>query len=767
MYLDIKTKSNYSNSNEDFIKCTAHLTDYLFNPNRIVFNYFVSTPDNFKHKRHKILDPRIESEPEFMPNAKVVQDPEILGNGVFEEIYKASIISQDYSVLIITGASGSGKTSLIKYFKTQLDKCDNDESCIRYNICKRKSKKYLIHDFLNNSDSNIIEQFEFQLNGKLNEIVKECYDETSITKDFLNYCKSTDDPDLFQLSLILDPVNINWTIHKVLTKIKKSGESNINQNAILMSILKYYRKLYPEQHKGCYTIIFDNIDKFDDEVQTELIKKIITLHNNIECKIVITSRLTTFYKLNDYFCNLFNVLENAGPRPIDILYSRIKYYLDNKDTLQDIIDLRNRVNSIGITANKNKFDYLVCYDNILYTLLTYLSPIVNNLGEQNSESQKINSGKLLVQNTISAYSGLSVRRCIELSRRFIESSTFYYYDEPTPNQLVSSLSYTCSRGFKYNDKYIINIYGKSNDFRRNSWILYKILNILRISQIYRKDLTISQLYDLIKLYDDVDEEDFIYSVNMLIDSHKRLAYVSGTSILRSIEKDINKKTQKIHITNCGKEYLSFLATDLSYVQNCFAAIDWKTIGFYTNIDEINAMFSNLNEYHNKQFSYLHSNEINWLFSSLKEHANLINIKNPTKVFNINNISERMQFIRIGLEVLLYHDVFETYNFLKRKNQQIFINNIVSILEYSEEINSFPTLRLTKEINESFIRILKSYLRNGSNLYACLTEVKQWQSFLLKVDLWHKLLFNTRTTHSEKLNIEVDDLIANIERENYN
>lgn len=767
MYLDIKTKFNFSNTNEDFIKCTKHLTDYLFNPNKIVFSYFISTPDNFKHKRHKILDPRIESDPEYMPNAKIVQDNEIVGNGVFEEIYKASVISQDYSVLIITGASGSGKTSLINYVKGQIDSCNNDESCIRYNLCKRRSKKYLVHDFLSNPDSNIIEHFDFELNAKLNEIVKESFDELSITKNFLNYCLTTDEPTLYQLNLILDPIDIDWSIHNVLAKIKKCGEPNYNQNIFLLSILKYYRKLYPEQHKGCYTIIFDNIDKFDDEIQTEIIKKIIILHNSIECKIVITSRLTTFYKLNDYFSNIFNVLENAGPRPIDILYNRIKYYLDNKETLQDIIDLRNRVNLIEKAANNSKYEYLNCFDNILYTLFTYLSPIYIDPGEQNAESQKINNGRNLVQNTISAYSGLSVRRCIELSKRFIESSVYNYYDEPTPNQLVSSLSYTCSRGFRFNDKYITNIFGKSNDNRRNSWILYKILNILKISQIHRKDLTICQLFDILKLYDDLEEEDFIYTVNILIDSQKRLAYVSGISILKSIEKDINKKTQKIHITNCGKEYLSFLSIDLSYVQNCFAAIDWKTIGFYTNNDEINAMFTNLNELHNKNYSYLHSNEINWLFSSLREHVNLTFIENPTRVFNINNIFERMQFARIGLEVLLYHDVFETYNFIKRKNQQIYINNIVSFIEYAEEINSFPILLLTKELNESFIRILKSYLRNGTNLYSSLPEIKQWQSFILKVDLWHKLLFNTSTSHSEKINSEVNEFIEVIERQNFN
>jgi Cdc6-like AAA superfamily ATPase len=760
MYLEIKTKNEYGITNDEFKQCTQPLLDYVLNPNKIVFDYIKSSPENFKNQRHQILDPRIRDTLNIFTSDETNTE-----SGVFEECLKTHIISQDYSILILTGASGSGKTSIINYVRGQIDECTNEEACIRFQMCNRKKKEILYYDFLDTntteSSQKILDNYEFKLNAYLNLAVETCFKHEKVLEIFLNFCSTTREANLFQLKLILSPLKYDWTVEDVLVKIKQHGLSDSNQNRILISMLSYFRKQYPDHHKGCFTLIYDNIDKLDDEEQTEIIKNIISLHNSINCKLIITSRLTTFYKLNDNFSNTYNVIENAGPKPVDILYHRIKYYLDNRNTLQDIIDVRNRVLLVDKTneGHKKYLNYLDCFDNILMTLLKYISPINNDSGIQNEESQRINFNKGQIQKTLSAFSGLSVRRGLELSKRFVDSYVYNYYDEPTPNQLIASLSFRCSRGLKFSDLLITNIYGRYDDNRKNSWLLYKILNILKVSQENRIPLSTRQLCDILNLYDKIGEDDIISAINVLINSNKRLAYVSGFSRIETIDKETDK-TQKIHITNCGKEYLSFLSIDLTYVQNSFAALDWKTITYYIDEEEINRMFSGLDNRH------LHKSEADWLLDSLKEHFNITYVDTKPKVFNISDIFERMLFIRNGLEILLYHDIFESYYFNKNKGARNYISNIVSFMHYAEEINSFPSLRLTLALTDSFIKILKSYHRNGANLSQNIDEIRQWQSFLLKVDLWHKLLFKISISHSETLYTDIEEFVGIIEMQTH-
>lgn len=745
MYLEINNKTNYASTNENYKRNILPLVDYIFNPNKIVFGYFLSSPENYKHKRYQILDPTIEN------INRISIDENIDKFGVFEEILKTHIISQDYSVLILTGASGSGKTSIINHVKSKIDDCKDSESCIRYSICQRKKKEFLYFDFLTD-DADSISSFDFKLNGFLCISVELCFSDEDVITNFLNECRNTKDSILINLKYIISPINYNSSIEEIIKKIKDKNLSIADENDILKAMLKYIREQYPEQHKGCFTIIFDNIDKMPDEHQTEVIKKIVSLHNSVKCKIVITSRLTSFYKLNDNFSNVYSVIENAGPTPSDIIFNRIKYYIDNRNILSNITEIRNSI----IQAGEQNSEFINCFDNILIELLKYLSPDDNQSGTQNEESKKIDYNKYMIQKTLSSFSGLSVRRGIEISKRFVTPMTFNYYDTPTSNQLTASLSFRCSRGIKFNDKFITNIYGKYNDNRRNSWILYRLLNILYVCQSNKIDITVYQLFDTINLFDIVTEDDFIYSINILVDSNKRLAYISGYSHIISIDKNSQKNSQKIHITNCGRDYFLFLATDLNYIQNSFAALDWKTISHYVNESDLTYLINNIH------INQIHKNEADLLIEDIFKHIKQTYIQqNKTRVFNMSNILERMEFIRIGLETLLFHDIFESFSFNENKTKKNKIQEIVTIIQFSDEINSFPTLRLTLSSAESFLKIIRSYYRNNHNLPIETFELVRWRDFIKKADLWNKILFKVNILHSSKLIDDYDEFINQI------
>jgi hypothetical protein len=527
-------------------------------------------------------------------------------------------------------------------------------------------------------------------------------------------------------------------------------------------MLKYIRSQYPEVHKGCFTIIFDNIDRLPDETQIEIIKNIVSLHNSIRCKMVISARLTTLFKFNDFFSNTTSLVENAGPVPVDIIYYRIKYYYDNRDTLQEIIDNRNQVkiaeSKLAEVVKDNQF--LDFFDTIIATLLKYLSPLTPDVGESNQESRQINSRKERLQKTISALSGLSVRRGLELSKRFFDPQTYFYNEQPSANQLISTLTFTSSRGVKFTDPYVTNIFGRYDDDRRNSWLLYKILNVLKISQDEKLDITIYQLYDIINLYEkeNLAEETLINAINVLINSKKRLAYLSGISNLDIKDWDRVKSRQKIHITLSGKEYFSFLVTNLSYIQNCFAALDWKPIGFFIKTDEHDEIITMLS-----QSEHLKTIEFNFLINSFNEHAKKSYMETIPKTFNGSDIVERMEFIRNGVEILLYHDVIESHCFSKNKyNTEKMLHISSSFSPHFEKINSYPTLRLLLSLSDSFLKISDKY--NNPNIKGRIkTELENWKELLIKTDLWHKVLFDTNKSYVENRNKEIDSFIESLNK----
>lgn len=762
MYFEVVEKKRCIKGNQRFGDYLKPLVEYVFNSNKIVFSYKISSQNNFENRRHKILSPSIRKETDIY-----TVDIEYNGrDGIFEKVLKNHIQSQDYSALILTGASGSGKTSIVNYIKNNYDKCDQ-ESCMQYSLCERRKKVFLYYDFLEGNENDALVDYDFRLNTLLMEAITDCFDEITM-ENFITYCEipskwnDTGKPKLIQVKTILNINNLNNespNIERVVSEIKKYTTEIKHQNLIFIEMLRYIRAQFPQEHKGCFTIIFDNIDRLSDEKQVEIIKNIVSLHNGIKCKLLISVRLTTLYKFNDFFSNTTCLVENAGSTPIDIIYHRIKSYYDNRTTLDSIMSIRNQIRALyNVEEPDYDPDFLLCFDNIMLALLKYLSPIIPDIGESNKESRQINDRKERLQKSISALSGLSVRRGLELSKRFFDLFTYNYNEEPSVNGLISALTYTSTRGVRFTDPYTTNLYGRYDDDRRNSWLLYKILNILKVCQDQRLDLTVYQLYDIVNLYEkeNLEKEVIVNAINVLIDSKKRLAYLSGVSNLNIEDWDRHKNRQKIHITLSGKEYFSFLATELSYIQNCFAAIDWKPIGCFIKENERKEIIGSLNRSKGKVLSAV---EADLLIQSFMCQSENMYIESIPKVFNASNIVERMEFIRIGIEILLYHDIIESYYFNNNKYITEKIQHITySFSSHFEKINSFPSLRLILAASDTFLRIINSQKYSVNIEENIKLELSKWQQILSQIDLWHKFLFNTNKSHIENLTKEISNFI---------
>lgn len=709
--------------------------------------YLMSTPRNFQNGRHtNILKTEIntndlENKKEILSLDEVeiqkesIIDCDILG--IEEKALFSFITNLTYNHIVITGALGSGKTALIKYLFEHLKENGHTEVCEELNCCEHKSPSQIYIDFNvqypSANKDEVMRLFREDLLNKLSKKVIQLLQREQIFDEVIKGIRNYEDSKYFDAYKFFEEKVLDTNDWEKLTYIKKCkkitnwvdetrGEHQLPfKLSAMFSLLSYIVNILEPIRNECFIIAYDNIDKFDDEVQDELLDVIMSFSNGIKIKHLVAVRLTAFGQIVGNGSISYAVFEHGGYPVSQLVGHRIQHYLENKQEYSEI-------------TKDIEPQYLLIVNNRLEFIKTELL-----------------DHKSLLSKVLCCFSGVSVRRGLFLSERFfINSSIGYEEIRENYNYFVRALtvgeSPECKLSFE--DALVSNIFYIPHS-RRNSLLIFKILTVLKNARKNGLGISANELFIIMKNSVLLTDEDFLSSLNYLVYVKKRLIYVNGISRFENIEQIINCD-QRVSITHTGILYTENLYDTVQYVQDCFITIDWSS-------EEINTLQKRIGEW--KRFKYLEER--------LREKATDAKTPDATIEFLIDSIrnfdcSEDDPYIPTVVD---YRSTLERFKFIRKAIFSFFILDLSQIIYFdvskairpekgtSNYYHELSTLGIiVKLAKHSFTTLMKNSYHD---------EILAWYNMLIIVEFWNSLLFDNPSKNLKNTMINIEKYLKEI------
>lgn len=697
MHVDIFGIPVHRSENELFIHQIKPLVEEIFNGETENKNigYIQSSVENFRDRSHQYLCSEEHISPfderntqrelidvKYQNNA-CIECKDIDSLGPLEKAFINSLYSYNNGVTILTGALGSGKSSLIRHISKYIKTNRVHANCKFQKLCKHHKDFHLFFDF-NSSvfDKDTETSFYTELYTKLSNMLLDLLNYTGALDDFMAWIRKKKSEKLrfFEYHIECKFRENEWGEKKEDKKfyeIKLFIEDNYStyktRFMALLEILDYYHDEYGTRESMCLMLIFDNIDILDEADQNIIIREINIINHMSRIKIIMTSRLTTFNRIRGNASFSFGVFNNTGIQPLTLILRRIEHYLQNKETHERYKNVRGPIPE----------DKLKSFDD-------RLSKIYTELNSQRFQRLK---------KTLIALSGLSCRRGLRIFRRLFYNHIILWNDTSIKEDLLirSLYSYDFPKGKMHpEDTRLSNVFLSPYD---NNLTLspLRILGALSYRPNHEVGMTKEMLFNNIKLFNPTNNDDSLQKIiDVLNKTQKRLIYTSGSSASNEVETEIR-------ITFTGQNYLSYLSNDLQYLQSCFEIILWKVekkllqkaMDYLRDIKETSAKRVLCDA-----LSVLYNEGAKAYLPERIDYASLIN---------------RIQFIRKSLNVVFYQDICETIVFIKattEKNEDIIPNTMISI-------------PIIVSAGES----VKNILSGLSDIPNSREELLDWQSFI--------------------------------------
>jgi len=736
MQVNLINKRSYFEINQAYIQQIKGLADSIFQAEQFgPIGYLQSNQSNFEHTRHKnIIDQKsiFKILPSKNENQTFIHPCISLdGLGPFEQAVISNILNSEYSTIVITGALGSGKSSIVNFILEYLDKNIAHEKCNHNSKCRSHDALYIIINFIEGFNSNrtedILDEFDAKLYDKFTHVIRKLYRDDKLLQEFVDFATDPEENSYTSFKFLgrkikqcaeWNDLETNDKVETILDWLHYRFGSEFTlsyKNTVLARMINFVGLKFPERLNGCFILLYDNIDRFKDEVQNEVINRLLGVSKIINAKSIICSRLTTFGKISGNSSFAFGVIENAGHLPTAIVEKRLEHYLSNRDSYPKYISARSVIPP----------KFLKAFDSRIEELYKHLTT------KKHSR----------LKETLESLSGLSIRRGLHLARRVIINYVSDYSTIPEEDMLISGIlcKDNANALMAYDDRRITNIFLSSHSLK-NCLINIRILGILYTYKTNNKPIRISELLYYLELYGINSQEEIFSSMYTLTGLRKRLIYINGISDI--VEKDLfNDKDLSqsfVQLTWAGQKYYTTLCENLQYLQDCFSIINWSdfaTKDCYMSIS--NYITKTKIEFENDFF--FSETIISSLENSLKENIEGSISEIMPKEIDNSNFLQRIMFLRKGLYIYLYEDIYQsiTYNENIYDPEKLPQNNTIIT------INELSTVNLIATIARSVLRISKSnnYFKN-KGIYE---EVLNWKSLLNSAFYWNYFIFRTKSS----------------------
>lgn len=676
---------NYLSINKEFSETTSKLIEEIFQAQSVGnIGYQISEEDNLSDDRFRnTFNKSIKTKNYVLSERekKIVADFNDLGP--VEKKIISQIANSSYTTIVLTGALGVGKTALLD-FTSQYIK-GKSETCCKSVLGYPLTLKINFNEgFVSKKTKDILSEFQILLFNQLRHTVDQIFTNhpDMLDKLFFEilYKGKTDwhvhfDNFIYSLKITKEDWQLLSTEEKIeyfLGWIDDHDISILSYKIRLISYLINFIKANHTNNNLCFFVIFDNVDKFKDEVQFSILSDLINITEISKVKTIIALRLTGFGHVIDNGSFTFDHIEMAGMLPEKIIIKRINHYLENK-TDKPYFQYREKI----------PFEFLSILDNRLMELRDLFS----------------DKDKNRVLRIFEAISGVSVRRSLLVVPRLLLNSVYSY-----KSTIVDRDSYArallvdenLSSVFDPEDEYVSNIF-YSHTTKTFSMICIRILQILHEFRNNNSEANIGELLIYLKRFNDWTDIEIADAINYLIMVNKRLAYIDGKRNIKLKGGFSKYSNLKIRITWSGVKYLKVLIKELVYIQESFSTISWS--------DEIK-----INKFPIRFFKKI----FHEYYGNPKDKFSLMISEIMPNTIDNSKIEDRISFIRRALGILLWNDIAQMIMYINHNGDKEDI-----------QITSLISNDIISNISISILRITITHY----DKFNIKEELKNWESLL--------------------------------------
>ena len=523
-----------------------------------------STVENFYDERHRYQFEKSSDviDPEFftvLPEIENTLGVNIAPLGVVEKSLVVSLLTSKNKRIVLTGALGSGKTTTIRFVLEYLRQHylrDKQDDTLNKHV-------FLGIDFhethigAGSKIQTIIKTVEKDLFKQLKRSVKDILNNNNYIDPFIEQIRDTKNNQWeFLFDDFIDKNNIDtnyskWeklTMKQKVTKLLSwinSESDDAEKNRLLGYVIRFIGD-------SIIVVSFDNIDQLGEEVQERILSGIFKFSSIAKARVLVSLRLTTFGWVVEGATYPYDIFEYAGISPMKVVKERIKHASENPNF--------PAYEKISKTIQEK---YLECFNSRKRFLF-------NKLQEKHS--------LIRFKSAFNAISGNSIRRGLSLFKRlFVTKAINYNSDYIYEDELTRALLLSDDKRelLISNDEHVTNIYESAND-KSNSLLPLKIMQIVYLAWKYRMNITFQILHEHLRYLSNGkwSDEEILKTLDLLIDVRKRLIFVDCTTSYK--ERNIfSIRNDPIMITYSGRKYVEDLCCNLVYIQEAFAALDWK------------------------------------------------------------------------------------------------------------------------------------------------------------------------------------------------
>lgn len=322
--------------------------------------------------------------------------------------------------------------------------------------------------------------------------------------------------------------------------IRKEIMSNENLRVhYLARLLNYIRDKYYQDHRQCFLVIVDNIDREQTLVQRAVGLVLKPFANNSQIRIVVNVRQTTYHQgQGDNLSETVDWVAYCGPKPLSVINARIDDFIESPK------------------------DYERFYKpSDLPDLVRGVATIRDNFLNTDRFAQ-----------FFEALTGNSVRKGLVLAQSLILNSIYDPYEVGKDSHSSANLKLTdvlralmvgTGSAYHYDVNDIIENIFEVQQHKAESPLIK--LRILRALAVRDQGIVLNRLVNILQGFNqslDVIRD----ALNDMLDSSKRLIWSDSVNFFDSVQDLINLGGSRLFLSTIGEGYESVLCKKVEYVQ---------------------------------------------------------------------------------------------------------------------------------------------------------------------------------------------------------